>query len=115
MNGGVTAVTAVIGGTDVTAVTGETGGETGGMTGETGGACMTGVTSDVFAVTAVTAVTGGSDVLAVTGEGGRNRNPRAAPAVTSVTDRRGSTWAGGRDKIAVKVKGIAGAERSQQN
>ena len=68
---------------------------------------MTGVTSDVFAVTAVTAVTGGSDVPAVTGEGG----PRTAPAVTSVTDRRGSTWASGRDK----VKGIAGAERSQQH
>ena len=77
---------------------------------------MTGVTSDVFAVTAVTAVTGGSDVPAVTSEGGRNRNPQAAPAVTSVTDRRGFTiWEGGRDKIAVKVKGIAGAERSQQH
>ena len=77
------------------------------VTGETGGAVagMTGVNSDVFAVTAVTAVTGGSDVPAVTSEGGRDRNPRAAPAVTSVTDRRGSTWAGGRDKIAVKVKG----------
>ena len=72
----VTAETAVIGGTDVT---GETGGDVAGMTG---------VTSDVFAVTAVT---GGSDVPAVTGEGGRNCNPRAAPAVTSVTDRRGST------------------------
>ena len=82
MTGGVIAVTAVIGGTDVTAVTGETGGAVAGMTG---------VTSDVFAVTAVTAVTGGSDVPAVTGEGGRDRNPRAAPAVTSVTDRRGST------------------------
>ena len=88
----VTAVTAMTGGTDMTAVTGETGGDV---------ACKTGVTcvtSDELAVTAVTAVTGGSDVPAVTSEGCCNRNPRVAPAVTSVTDRRGSTWAGGLDK-----------------
>ena len=60
----VTAVTAVIGGTDVTAVTGETGGDVAGMTG---------VTSDVFAVTTVTAVTGALDVPVVTGETGRPR------------------------------------------
>ena len=80
------AVTAVIGGTDGTAVTGETGGDV---------ACMTGVTSDVFAVTAVTAVTGGSDVPAVTSGGGRNSNPRAAPR-RDVRDRTEGLHLGGR-------------------